>query len=296
MKVLAFDIGGTMIKYALMDENAHFFNQGKFPTPQTCREDLLEALASIYKKYPEAEAMAIAMPGIIDSSKGYCAMGGALRYNNDFYMQDALYKKCQTKILLANDAKCAVMAEASLGSLKDVNDGIVILLGTMIGGGIIHNRKLIAGTHFSAGEVSYIMTSGEKQPNLTQYWGNQCSVLELCRLYAKEAGLKLDDVDGEKVFNAYHEGRKEAQKALSEYSRNVALQIFNLQTVFDPERFAIGGGVSAQEALIKQIQIELEKLYEESPYPLPKAEVVKCTFGNDANLIGVVQYLISKKS
>lgn len=75
------------------------------------------------------------MLGIIDSDNGCCAMGGALEYNTDFYLRHSLYERCPVKIHMENDAKCAAMAEAAAGSLRDVEDGFVLIFGTMIGGG-----------------------------------------------------------------------------------------------------------------------------------------------------------------
>lgn len=295
MKVLVFDIGGTYIKYALMDENAKIYDKGRCPTPKAGREAFVDALTKIYDEHKEAEGIAISMPGIIDNKRGYCVMGGALTYNNDFYLRDALYKNCKTRIIMENDAKCAAMAEAGLGALKDVSDGMVILLGTMIGGGLIHDHKLLRGKHFSAGEVSYIRTAEEPGPMRKEYWGNQCSAKELCRLYAERIGEDPEQVGGQRVFDAYAKGSEEAKEALSIYAGNIARQLFNLQTIYDPEKIAIGGGISAQDALVEYIREELGKLYASCPYVIPHAEVVRCTFGNEANLIGALQCFITEE-
>ena len=69
-----------------------------------------------------------------------------------------------------------------------------------------------------------------------------------------------------------------------------------IQTILDPERFAIGGGISAQPVFINYIQNNLNKLYAECPYHVPHAEVVSCKFQNDANLVGALQcYLASAR-
>ncbi len=72
-----------------------------------------------------------------------------------------------------------------------------------------------------------------------------------------------------------------------------AKQIFNLQTILDPERFAIGGGISSQPIFIKYIKKNLDDLYDNCPYNIPKAEIVACKFQNDANLIGAMQCFLS---
>ena len=117
------------------------------------------------------DGIAISMPGIIDSDNGYCVMGGALRYNDDFYLRHSLYERCPVKIHMENDAKCAAMAEAAEGSLKEVADGFVLIFGTMIGGAFIKDHKLHRGKHFSAGEVSYAITIRNGEPFRQDVWG-----------------------------------------------------------------------------------------------------------------------------
>lgn len=186
MKILVVDIGGTFIKYAGMTEDMSVLSRGKVKTPESGREELIETIGKIYDQMPEVEGIAISMPGIIDSESGYCSMGGALRYNDDFYLRHSLYQRCPVKIIMENDAKCAAMAEAAVGSLKDVEDGFVLIFGTMIGGGFIKNHTLHRGKHFSAGEVSYINTGRDSMPTFSNVWGNRCSTVGLCKMYAEK--------------------------------------------------------------------------------------------------------------
>ena len=233
------------------------------------------------------------MPGIIDTANGYCAMGGALRYNDDFYLRHALYEKCPVKISIENDAKCAALAEAA-GSLKDVNDGFVLIFGTMIGGGYVKDKKLHRGMHFSAGEVSYIISDRDGTPNFEGVFGNRCGTPQLCKMYADAKNLPAEEVDGVIVFNAVNSGDKIAQDCLDRFAKEIAVQIFNLQTVLDPQRFAIGGGISAQPVFLEAIRDNLKKLYAACPYYVPHAEIVTCKFQNDANLIGALQCFLAE--
>ena len=234
------------------------------------------------------EGITISLPGIIDAENGYVVMGGALRYNDDFYLRHALFQRCRTKIHLENDAKCAAMAEAAAGSLKDVSDGFVLIFGTMIGGAYIHDHRLLRGRHFSAGEVSYITTIRNGYPDQDVVLGNRCGVPRLCRKYAGRKRLSPDAVDGVRLFQDAQAGDEIALDCINEFAHEIAVQIFNIQTVLDPERFAIGGGISAQPMLIEAIRKNLKKLYGVCLYDIPQAEVVTCKFQNDANLYGAL--------
>lgn len=297
MKILTIDIGGTFIKYALMNEEMEIMNKGKVATPTTCREDLIETIGQIYDDMKDINGIAISMPGIIDSDNGYCAMGGALKYNDDFYLRHALYKRCPVHIHIENDAKCAAMAEAAAGSLKDVNDGFVLIFGTMIGGAMIKDHILHKGKHFSAGEVSYITTTRDGVPTVDNVWGNRCGTPYLCKLYAEKKEIDVNDVDGIKVFSDVNSNDEDAIECLQKFTKEIAVQLFNIQTILDPEKIAIGGGISVQPVFIEFIKSHLKEMYASCPYDVPHAQVVTCKFFNDANLYGALQcFLLSYKA
>lgn len=108
--------------------------------------------------------MAISMPELLDSKKGYAHTGGALEYNNDKNIVEILQKRCDTKITIENYEKYSALTELWKGSLKNVKDGVVIVLGTGVGGGIIRDGRVHRSKNFFVGEFSFIWTDhlGEK--------------------------------------------------------------------------------------------------------------------------------------
>ncbi len=292
MKILSIDIGGTFIKYAVMTCGEFSAQRGKVPTPMESREALVEAIGELYDHY-DPDGIAVSLPGIIDAERGIVIMGGALRYNNGFALRNAIQARCPVPVTLENDAKCAAMAEAHKGSLQDVESGFVLIFGTMVGGGYVRAGELVRGFHHSAGEVSYIIMDREARPEGANIFGNRCGTPYLCGLYAERMGLDAASVDGERVFRAANDGEPQAIEALDIFARSVAAEIFSLQTVLDPQRFAIGGGISEQPIFLEFIQRNLDALYRDCPYPVPHAEIVPCRFRNDANLIGAYQCYLS---
>lgn len=66
-KYLVLDIGGSSIKYAMMNESAEFLSKDSVKTPLDCIESLVEIIGQIYDDYKfEIEGMAISMPGVLD--------------------------------------------------------------------------------------------------------------------------------------------------------------------------------------------------------------------------------------
>ncbi|MEG0453713.1 MAG: ROK family protein, partial [Coprobacillus sp.] len=63
----------------------------------------------------------------------------------------------------------------------------------------------------------------------------------------------------------------------------------------DPQRICIGGGISSNPVFIEGIKKAQEAFYASFPIEFPRAEIYKCAFGNDANLIGAYQHYIKVK-
>ena len=97
-------------------------------------------------------------------------------------------------------------------------------------------------------------------------------------------------LDGRSFFAAANAGEPEALEVLRRFCHAVAVQIYNLTVLLDVEKVAIGGGISAAEALLPAIQAELDWLFERcTVMPAVKPELVRCRYGNDANLIGALK-------
>jgi predicted NBD/HSP70 family sugar kinase len=105
--------------------------------------------------------------------------------------------------------------------------------------------------------------------------------------------LKILKINGYKVFEYANNNDEDILKVIDEFTNKLAIEIFNLQCVLDPDIFAIGGGISAQNILIEYIQKNVEKHHKSfETLNVPKPKVVRCEFRNDANLIGALYNFI----
>lgn len=272
MKIFVADIGGTFIKYAVMNESAKILLQNKIPTPLDNHDKFLREIFNLYKNF-DCEGIAISMPGIIDSERGLCIESVAIPHNNNKFICAELEKICGVKVTVENDANCAALAEAEIGSLADVDSGFVMVFGTFVGGAFIHNKKIYRGKNNLAGEIGFMIAD-------KNFVGDTCSVNALIKNFSVDSG--------EKFFNAIEQKNIDALNCLDKFTHRIAEIIFNIQMVLDIEKFAIGGGISAQKIFIDNIRTNLEKVYNNCPINFNRAEVVPCKFGNDANLIGAL--------
>ncbi len=295
-KILAIDVGGTFIKYAVMSGTRSFkiTAQNKIPTPKESHEKFLKTLADIFNEQEDISGIAISMPGLIDTFKGVCISSGALNFSNGHCVAEELQMMCNVPVTVENDANCAALAEIRSGSLTDVKDALVLVFGTAVGGAIIRNRELYRGAHFCAGEVSYTLKNMTGTADEQNFYGNDLGALAFQKNCAAILGMPPEEVTGETIFDLIEENDDDMLDALYKYAHGVAVKIFNLQMLFDPERIALGGGISARQSFIDAIQDKLDELFSEAPDFLPRPEIVACKFRNDANLFGALYRYLSK--
>ncbi|MGL5437699.1 MAG: ROK family protein [Lachnospiraceae bacterium] len=304
MKYLVFDAGGTFIKYAIMDETAEIIEKFKVPTPvgkNYVLADYIRTLEDIYMKYRgQVDGIAISAPGVMDSETGYCYSGGSLTYVCGQNPVALLGERCQLPVTMENDGKCAALAEAWKGSLKNVKNGAVIVLGTGVGGGLILNGELYKGSRFAAGEFSYILTEASRHDQADSYWGMVSSSRVLAECVAEENGSVPGRLDGIRIFEMAEQGDVLTLKGIDRFAKKLATQIYNLQTLLDLELISIGGGISQQSLLIEILQKNIDLLCTENPLRklssfIPTPKITACTFYNDSNLIGALYHHLIKQ-
>ncbi|MCM3213683.1 ROK family protein [Niallia taxi] len=294
---LVLDIGGTFVKFALMDASGKITQRGKNPASRENIAEFEDVLFSIIDKYDSAQVkgIAISCPGTIDVESGTIYNGGSFPFLHKVNLKQRIEEKYQKEVSIENDGKCAALAELWLGNLKNVNDAVVLVLGSGVGGGIIINGKIHRGFHLSSGEVSYVMDNIDLQTRVGQFFGFACSAVEMIRRIAEVKKLQ-DKTDGESVFKYIVNNDEEAMVIFDEFCIHLATQILNLQYILDPETFAIGGGISAQPILLERIHWALSEVTKANPMHVANPNVLPCKFQNDANLFGALyHFFISKE-
>ena len=298
-KYFAVDIGGTAVKWAIVTDEYEILKKGEFPTTYEGPERLVESIASACEEQGEIFAgIGISAPGTFyDEPDGIVYGGGSLTFMDKVPLGKMLRERVGLPCFAENDGKSCALGEYSAGALKGCKVGIVMVLGTGIGGGIVIDGNIFKGAHSFAGEFSFICDDPEKG---LQEWnefgksGGWKTGLQMLAL--KEKGIPMDaDVDGRTIFEWINNGDESAIAALETYCKRLALKINNLQVVLDPEVVAIGGGISNQPVLLETLQKRLDQMYGDTPWKqIPVPKIVHCEHGSDANLLGAVYHCKSK--
>ncbi len=293
MKLMTFDVGGTEIKYAIVDDQFQIHNEGSTPTPDNEHtiNDFLDLIENIYREMgQDCEGIAMSLPGFINTKEGTQNGGGALYYLHHQPVGPLIQERCGCPVHLENDGKSAAIAELGAGVLKGCENAAVFIIGTGVGGGVITQGKLLRGRDFTAGEFSFLdVNTTTDDPKSYSMQTNYCSTPALIDYYNQKAELKVDN--GREFFKLYNEGDETANEALHWFGRNIAVQIVNLGVLINAEKVAIGGGISKQPALVEVIKEEINKLTSVAIMKRFGAagmvpEVVNCAYSSEANLIG----------
>lgn len=301
---LVLDIGGTFVKYAVMNNAYEFLTQGKVPSATGSEEEMLATLAQVREAVAgwDYEGVAISLPGRIDTARGVACTGGAFTWVRSYPAAErygAVFGKPAT---VANDGKCAAYAEALRGALADVDSGAVLVLGTGVGGGIVLNRHVWMGNSGGAGELSGFVfdfnaarAGGIGSVNPTTMWASHVSASAITRQFAQLKGL--ESADGVMLFDAYDAGDEDARAVLTEFATNMATGIYSLQTVLDLPRYAIGGGISARPETTRLVSDAIHAILDPKGdrIAFTNPEVVTCAFGPEANLIGALAFHLDQQ-
>lgn len=302
--ILAIDIGGTFIKFGLVDNDFRISNQSKVPTPSSLDNFwiTLESIISSFKNV--ISGIAIACPGQINSKRGFVFKGGLIPYLTAIPLGTRLSKTFQLPVKVINDADAAALAEARYGSLQDLDCGAALVLGTGVGLGLISQGDLLTPLSVTR-YLRSPSTQSKSQTALPFQWelfmhglvslvDNKGSAVGFVHEASQLLGLIQDD--GLAVFSAIGENQSEDLNLLfKDYCHEIAVLVLNLQSFFRLEKVVIGGGISRQGILIEGISDAYEELFKDkSELGLEPITIQACQFHNDSNLLGAASYFASE--
>ena len=306
---LAMDFGGTFVKHCLVDENGQISERGQFPAPLGSKEEFIEAVKTLYDTVSgKVKGVAVSMPGVLDSEKGYAyaagAYSGILSHTNIY---ELLKDTVDVPVSIENDAKAAILAEAWLGALQGCSGGVAVIIGSGLGGGIIMDGKIRRGSHFASGEISGLMMQSGSEA-FTDIAGSRCGMTGFLIAVATAKHMNPADfeismflhegeredptkprITGKEVFEWLEAGDEETMQAYKQWINDLIMVIMNLKSVIDPDKIVIGGGVSRNPRLIRDLQSEFKRRCEPmKAFGMPDCDLEACRFTADANLIGAV--------
>lgn len=303
------DVGGTTIKCGLFTTDGTLLekweivtrteNQGEAILPDVA-ETIANKIAERGIDKADVAGVGIGIPGPIND-RGECAVAVNLGWGFKAIAKE-LGELTGLHAKAGNDANVAALGEAWAGAAKGAKNCVMLTLGTGVGGGIIIDNKIVAGSHGAGGEVGHANINHEEtdscncgnQGCLEQY-ASATGIVRVAKkvLLSTEENSVLRNVEEltcKDVLDAYKDGDPLAVQIMDKVGDSLGGAIAIFTAVVDPEAVVIGGGVSkAGQPLIDCIQ----KYYKKYAFTVCKeTPIILATLGNDAGIYGSARMVL----
>ena len=309
MYYLGIDLGGTNIAAGVIDENFKIVGRGKIKTnlPRPAEDIVndmykagMDAIRDAGITLDDIKCVGMGAPGTVNGATGIIEYANNLRFENVPIrkMLSDLFKK---DIYIENDANAAAYGEYVAGAAKGAKNAVAITLGTGVGGGLVVDGKIYAGSNYAGAELGHIVIdmNSDVQCTCGRYgcWEVFASATGLIRISQqameknKESLMwalagSSDRVSGRTAFDAARKGDAAGQMVVDQYVKYVACGLVDVINIFQPDILCIGGGISMEgDNLLAPVKKYIDEQHY-SKFSDKQTEIVVATLGNDAGIIG----------
>ncbi|MDE7326788.1 MAG: ROK family protein, partial [Lachnospiraceae bacterium] len=258
MDRIGIDIGGMSAKLGLVREGRVIEERVVETGAGISYEKFLDTAAAVVAalcEEREVEMAGISSCGLIDSGQGKIVYSNNIGWEDRPIAADFM-ERTSLPVKVANDAKCAALAEAVYGAGRAYGRVCMVTLGTGVGGGFVCDRSLPTGLYGDADGIMGHIT--------VERGGRQCtcgrkgcleayaSATAVMGAYQEKTGKNLT---AKEIFMLAGEGEEKACEVLSEFRYYLGEGLISLVNVLRPEVVVIGGGLAASCTLfIKEVE------------------------------------------
>lgn len=253
------DFGGTKIEVALLDSNGEIrarrriANPGAYGSAVKATADLIAAAE--VESGGGAGAVGVAIPGSLSPATGLVRNANSVWLNGHPFRTD-LESALGRPVRVENDANCFALSEAVDGAASQGRVVFGVILGTGCGGGVVLERKLIAGANGIGGEWGHTPLpwagAGELAP---LDWCGRSNCLEQ---WISGSGFKRwAGISAEEANARARAGDPEARVFIDTLADRIARGLAVVINILDPDIIVFGGGVSNIDALYPSIRGKL---------------------------------------
>lgn len=290
------DIGGTTIKYGLVDEKGTVIENDLIKTIDD-KKTILELIYNLVLKYQkkyDVSAVGVSVPGFV-TRNGFLKTAGAIKSLYKINLKEELEEKLSLLVYVENDANSAALAENWVGKGNSVKDFVFISVGTGIGGAIIVDNSLLKGYMDRAGEFGFmiinpVIQDDTKSPSLSKVG----AIPSLLDYYFIQTNSRVSDAKA--IFELVEKGDEFAIAAINRFTFELAIGLYNLTICLDPQVLVIGGAISENKIFINKLQDQLLSLMnghnEMRDEPIP--QIVAAKHLNLSGIIGSVYPAVHK--
>ena len=295
---ISFDIGGSSVKWSVINLNGEFLENGKLGIPKTI-DEFFKAIADkvneLRNNY-ELKGVAISAPGAVDSMAGTIGGTSALPYIHGPNFKVILNKMTNLPIEIENDANCAALGECWRGAAMEAKDSAFVVCGTGIGGALIKDKKIHTGSHKHGGEFGYCFVDIDVVNQKYLTWSRTGSTFAVAKAIAERKGINIEEFNGMMAFELYDKGDEIAIEEVSKFFRYMAIGIYNIQYTYDPEVIILGGAICERKGFLEEVTRSIDIIMASNDDASIRPVVKICKYGNDANKLGALYNFLQKQN
>ncbi|HEK86213.1 MAG: ROK family protein [Candidatus Saccharicenans sp.] len=290
-----FDLGGTQLKYGLIDQKGSLVFKNKVPSPPDIKQ-LLILIKSLWEELSlkylgKIQSAGFGFAGFYSNKKKRILRSPNYPALNDFPIFPALKKIIPVPFSIHNDANLAAYGEYLYGSGQGAQSLVFLTIGTGVGSGIILNGELWSGKCGFAGELGHITVNPE---GLHCNCGNigcletEVSAPALVRNYLNFSG-KNEIITAKDVYLRAIDGDQAAQRSFERCGYYLGIGLGIVINFLNPEKIILGGGVMDSGRWLLQPTIN-EAKKRSIPVIYGCCQIKKSSLGNEAGLIGAAAW------
>lgn len=305
---IGIDLGGTSIKYALVDKAGNSLFEGKLPSfasvsAAKVTEQLIKAATTLKDKAARENltvtGIGLGTPGIVDETNRI-VLGGAenIRGWENIDIASLLEEQIKLPVVVGNDANLMGLGETKFGAGKGCTHVVFLTVGTGIGGAVIIDGKLFNGYANRGTELGHVplIANGEHcacgATGCLEHYASTSALVRRFSASAQERNLKFDEeINGELIVRLYHEGFPLAVECMNDHFYYLGRGIAGFINIFSPQRIVIGGGLAEAGSFYLE---EIRKVVKEHVIAdcALNTEIVAAALGNKAGLIGAASLVL----
>ena len=261
---IGIDIGGTVIKGALFGSDCRLVQKRSVETGadkgrEAVLKNLISLTHSLHSTDKRVSAVGIGVAGVLDQHKEVLLQSPNIKVLEQVLLQKVLSEALHLPVFLENDANAAALGEQWAGAGRELENFLLITLGTGIGGGFILHGELWSGENGKAGELGHMVVAADGQlcscgkRGCLEAYSSATAIKRMaqdalragaCSGLQNLSGGDFSAIDAEMVHQAALQGDAVSRDIFKQMARYLAIGISNVNNLLDINSFIIGGAVS----------------------------------------------------
>ena len=293
---IGIDLGGTNLRAAAIDRAGKMLDKmGGATDFEKGREavlgDIVSAISTLRGMHGPGElaGIGVGVPGFIRMKEGFITNSNNLPYLENFPVRDELNQRLGTPVILENDANAAALGEKWMGAGKEVDDLVLLTLGTGIGGGIISGGRVLRGCVGMAGELGHTTVVPNGNPcgcgnrGCLEKHASATAVVAMAHMMHLGENLTAKDV-GDLAGQPGEVGDK-ARAIWRSMGEALGIALATLVNTFNFPLYLLSGGVlPAWQYFAPEMMKTVER--RSFTFRASQPRIEQATLGNEAGLYG----------